>query len=151
RGEHRDHPDAQPYDILRFLREVARPQDAVERKADHPTGENADDDQDADDDGRHHGRTPVIPANAGIHRAAASRRQFLVLSTSLFFAIHGITARSFSPPSSIGCAALRRRIALKLAWFPLFPSIQSRANRPDWMSARMRFISARVASLMTRG
>jgi hypothetical protein len=44
-----------------------------------------------------------------------------------------------------------RRIALKFAWFTLFSSIQSRANRPLWISARTRRISARVSSVMIRG
>ncbi len=66
-------------------------------------------------------------------------------------AIQGIMARSFSPTFSMSCSAALRRIALKLAWPAAFSSTQSRANRPDWMSSRTRFISALTASLMMRG
>ena len=48
------------------------------------------------------------------------------------------------------CSAWRRRIALKLTWPALFSSTQSRAKRPSWMSARTRFISALVSSVMIR-
>jgi len=61
------------------------------------------------------------------------------------------SARSFSPTSSIGCSARRRRVALKLDWLTLFSSIQSRAKRPDWISASTLFISALVSAVMIRG
>ncbi len=70
--------------------------------------------------------------------------------TSRRSAIHGIMARKRSPTSSIGWAALRVRMALKLVWLTWFSSIHSRAKRPDWMSSRIRFISARVSSVMIR-
>ncbi len=60
-----------------------------------------------------------------------SPAQFLSLSTSLFFPIHGIMARNFAPTSSIGCALARARNALNDVWLTLFSSIQSRVNRPD--------------------
>src|ERR1700677_4956995 len=85
------------------------------------------------------------------HRTCWSRDQFLVLSTSAFLLIHGIIARSLAPTSSMGCSDRRRRVALKLDWLTLFSSIQSRAKRPDWMSASTRFISAFVSALMMRG
>ena len=43
------------------------------------------------------------------------------------------------------------RMALNEAWLTLFSSIQSRAKRPDWMSASTRFISALVSSVTMRG
>jgi len=52
--------------------------------------------------------------------APAPTDQFLLLSTSAFCLIHGIIARSFSPTSSIGCSAARRRNALKLGWPAVF-------------------------------
>src|SRR6185437_7704684 len=77
--------------------------------------------------------------------------QFFVWSTSLFFVIHGIIARSFAPTSSMGWAALRARVALKDGWPALFSSTQSRAKRPDWMSSSTRFIAFLVSSVMMRG
>jgi hypothetical protein len=58
-------------------------------------------------------------------------RQLRLLSTNLFLPIQGIMARSRSPTSSIGCSAVRRRIALKLGCPARFSRTQSRANRPD--------------------
>src|SRR6185437_2933716 len=81
----------------------------------------------------------------------AQPSQFFVLSTNAFLLIHGIIARSFSPTCSIGCSDSRRRVALKLDWLTLFSSIQSRAKRPDWMSASTFFISFLVSPLMMRG
>jgi len=72
------------------------------------------------------------------------RAQFLALSTSLFSAIQGIMARSRAPTSSIGWAAARRSMALKLGWPALHSLTHSPAKRPAWMSSRMRFISAQV-------
>src|SRR5438270_2569546 len=79
------------------------------------------------------------------------RGQFRAVSTSLFLVIQGIMARRRAPTSSIWCSAPRRRVALKLAWPAAFSFIQSRTKRPDWMSSRMRFISALVAGVTTRG
>src|SRR3546814_15271732 len=64
------------------------------------------------------------------------------LSTSLFFEIHGILARSLAPTSSIGCWASLARLALNEVWLNLFSSIQLRVNRPAWISPRPRFIPA---------
>src|SRR5208282_4013516 len=83
--------------------------------------------------------------------AAETPRQFLALSTSLFLPIQGIIARNFAPTSSIGWALARARMALNDVWLTLFSSIQSRANLPDWMSARILCISAFVAGVTTRG
>src|SRR5437763_5509944 len=94
---------------------------------------------------------PPCKAELGRGGAAAQRRQLRLLSTSALALIHGIIARSFSPICSIGCWASLARIALNEVWLTLFSSIQLRVKRPDWMSSRMRFISARVASLITRG
>src|SRR6476620_4144750 len=80
-----------------------------------------------------------------------ARNQFLVLSTSAPFLIHGIMSRSFAPTSSIGCCASLARVALNEVWLTLFSSIQSRANLPDWMSLRTRFISALVSEVTMRG
>jgi hypothetical protein len=44
-----------------------------------------------------------------------------------------------------GAHRLERRLAAT------FSNTQSRAKRPDWMSARMRFISARVSPVTIRG
>src|SRR5215218_208584 len=77
--------------------------------------------------------------------------QLRLLSTSARSLIHGIMARSFSPTASAGCAASLARIALNEVWLTRFSSIQSLANLPDWISDRMRFISARVSALITRG
>src|SRR5438093_235140 len=65
--------------------------------------------------------------------------------------IHDIMARSRLPTSSIGCSASRRRIARNPARLAWFSSTHSRANWPDWISARIRFISALVSALTTRG
>jgi hypothetical protein len=67
---------------------------------------------------------PVCSSQSHRSKAAADsqswiaklRRQFFALSTSLFFAIQGIMARRSAPTASIGCSALRRRVALKLGW-----------------------------------
>src|SRR4029453_8033323 len=77
--------------------------------------------------------------------------QFLVLSTSAPFLIHGIMSRSLAPTSSIGGWARLARVALNEVWLTLFSSIQSRANLPPWMSARTRFISALVSAVTMRG
>src|SRR4029077_15898814 len=77
--------------------------------------------------------------------------QFFVLSTSAPFLIHGIMSRSLAPISSIGCVASLARVALNEVWLTLFSSIQSRAKRPDWMSASTRRISFLVSSVMMRG
>src|SRR5437870_2008453 len=66
-------------------------------------------------------------------------------------AIHAIIERRRLPPSSIGCSASRRRIARNPARLAWFSSTHSRANWPDWISPRIFFISAFVASLTTRG
>src|SRR5205823_9635577 len=85
------------------------------------------------------------------HPTRSSQPQFLVLSTSAPFLIHGIMSRSFAPTSSIGCWASLARVALNEVWLTLFSSIQSRANLPPWMSARTRFISALVSAVTMRG
>src|SRR6202041_3095243 len=54
--------------------------------------------------------------------------QFLAVSTSLFFEIQGIMARSLAPTSSIWWESPSARVALKEAWPALFSSTQSRAN-----------------------
>src|SRR5262249_36107557 len=77
--------------------------------------------------------------------------QFRLLPTSARSLIHGIMARSLAPTSSIGCWASLARVALNEVWLTLFSSIQSLTKRPDWMSARMRFISALVSAFTTRG
>src|SRR5688500_10016669 len=83
--------------------------------------------------------------------ATTHKPQFFALSTSLFLAIHGIMPRRRLPTSSIGCSADRRRRALKDGLPALFSSIQSRAKRPDCMSASTRFISFLVSSVTMRG
>ena len=65
--------------------------------------------------------------------------------------IHGIMARSLAPTSSIWWALFFARVALNEVWLTLFSSIQLRVKVPDWMSWRMRFISALVSGVMTRG
>src|ERR1700722_4171330 len=77
--------------------------------------------------------------------------QFLLRSTSARSLIHGIISRSLAPTCSIGCSASLARVALNEVWLTLFSSIQSRVKRPDWMSAKTFFISARVWAVMTRG
>src|SRR5215813_6767175 len=84
-------------------------------------------------------------------QATTAVDQFRLRSTSARCLIHGIMARSFSPTCSSGWVAHLARIALNEVWLTRFSSIQSLANLPDWMSARILFISARVASLTTRG
>ena len=71
-----------------------------------------------------HRQHPAPPATA-CARASSGH-----LSTSRFWAIHGIMARSFSPTFSMSCSAARRRIALKLAWPAAFSSTHSWAKRP---------------------
>src|SRR5262245_10861333 len=93
--------------------------------------------------GRRHG--------GGAERARAAAAQLRLRSTSARCLIHGIMVRSFSPICSIGCAAILARMALNEVWLTRFSSIQSLTNLPDWMSPRIFFISARVASLTTRG
>src|SRR5580693_3878749 len=77
--------------------------------------------------------------------------QFRDRSTSARCLIQGIISRTFAPTCSIGCSASLARVALNEVWFTLFSSIQSLVKRPDWMSAKTFFISARVWSVMTRG
>src|SRR5438309_1087237 len=87
----------------------------------------------------------------GQPRARSAMDQFLVLSTSWSFLSHGIMARNRAPTSSIGCCSPRLSKALywgRLAWHS---SIHSLANRPLWISSRMRFISCLVSSVMMRG
>src|SRR3977135_3170853 len=91
---------------------------------------------------RHHAGT-TVPEEA-VH-------QFRLLSTRARCLIHGIMARSLAPISSIGCAAILARMALNEVWLTRFSSIQLRVKVPDWMSARMRFIAARVSWVTTRG
>ena len=72
-------------------------------------------------------------------------RSVLCLVDQPLSAIHGIIAAQLgahlfdqgAPPSA-------RRRALKLGWPARFSSIHSRAKRPDWISSRMRRISART-------
>src|SRR5882762_5577999 len=90
-------------------------------------------------------------ANTVLVKADCIRQcQFRLRSTIARALIQGIMARSLAPTSSIGCAAILARMALNEVWLTRFSSIQSLTNLPDWMSSRMRFISARVASLTTR-
>src|SRR6202158_4047474 len=77
--------------------------------------------------------------------------QLRVLSTSLFLAIQGIMPRRRSPTSSMGWAAEVARMALNEGWPARFSSTQSRAKRPDWMSARIFFVAARDSGPTTRG
>src|SRR5262249_431020 len=81
----------------------------------------------------------------------ATDDQFRLRSTSALCLIHGIMPRSFSPISSIGSLAQGVGMALNEVWLTRFASIQSLTNLPDWMSPRMRFISARVSGVTTRG
>src|ERR1700730_1204785 len=92
-------------------------------------------------------RSRINPTSLGRGEA----HQFFALSTSAFALIHGIMARSFSPTCSIGCCASLARVALNEVWLTLFSSIQLRVKRPDWISARIFFISARVSAVITRG
>ena len=55
------------------------------------------------------------------------------------------------PTSSIGCSASRLRMARKPARLAWFSSTHSRANWPDWISARIFFISAWSRRRSTRG
>src|ERR1700730_15032505 len=112
-------------------------------------------------------RNPGIPLSAGpgfrgaCHRAghfgpdplapSGLQDQFRDRSTNARCLIQGIISRSFAPTCSIGCSASLARVALNEVWFTLFSSIQSLVKRPDWISARTFFISARVWSVMTRG
>src|SRR5512138_2127185 len=92
--------------------------------------------------------TRFVPFDILAHNRS---RQFLSLLTSAPSAIHGIMARSFLPVSSIGCAAIFARWALKLVWLTRFSSIQSRVKRPVWMSASASFMRALVSAVITRG
>src|SRR5208282_1653590 len=93
---------------------------------------------------------PKVPSQ-GLGYQDALCDQFLLRSTSARSLIHGIISRSLAPMASAGCAASLLRMALNDVWLTLFSSIQSLTNLPDWISARIFFISARVASLITRG
>src|SRR5262249_12666500 len=84
-------------------------------------------------------------------RQRGRRGQFLLRSTNARCLIHGIIARSLAPISSMGCVAILARMALNDVWLTRFSNIQSLTNLPDWMSSRIFFISARVASLTRRG
>src|SRR5437867_205879 len=107
-----------------------------------------------------HAATAGTPASArkgspsrtiGQPRARSAIDQFLVLSTSWSFLSQGIMARNRAPTSSIGCCSPRLSKALywgRLAWHS---RIHSLANRPLWISSRMRFISCLVSSVMMRG
>src|ERR1700733_885848 len=92
-----------------------------------------------------------IASSLSLLAMTARGPQFFVLSTSAPFLIHGIMSRSLAPTSSIGWVASLARVALNEVWLTLFSSIQSRAKRPDWMSASTRFISALVSALTMRG
>src|SRR3954470_3388349 len=102
-----------------------------------------------------HGVTPSLRANRPLSRPGEGETrplgQFRLLSTSAFCLIHGIIPRRRSPTCSIGCAAMRARVALKEVWLTRFSSIQSRVNLRDWMSSRTRLISAFVSAVMMRG
>ena len=55
-------------------------------------------------------RSRPAPRGQGARATVGSSiHQFLDLSTSLLALIQGIIARSFSPTTSIGCSAVRRR------------------------------------------
>src|SRR4029078_2229355 len=100
---------------------------------------------------------PPVPASFAFAerlppaRGPQGEGQFRDLSTSRFFAIHGIMARRRSPTASMGWAADVARIALNEGWPALFSSTQSRAKRPCWMSAKISFIAALLAGPTTRG
>src|SRR5262249_51445774 len=95
------------------------------------------------------GLTPDYAALHPCYQAATS--QFRLLSTSARCLIHGIISRSLAPTCSIGCSASLVRIALNEVWLTLFSSIHSLTKRPGWMSPRIRFISALVSGVTTRG
>src|SRR6185437_16625275 len=71
---------------------------------------------------------------------------------SFFFFRNVIILRSSAPTVSICEPCCASRIARNFLRPPaLFSAIQFFANSPDWISERIFFISARVASLTTRG
>src|ERR1700687_980897 len=98
-----------------------------------------------------HHRVFTRPVARGMTPRGFAANQFRLLSTKARCLIHGIISRSLAPTCSIGCWASLARVALNEVWLTLFSSIQSRVKRPDWMSARMRFISALVSAFTTRG
>src|SRR5581483_1768560 len=87
----------------------------------------------------------TVPSGGGLSG------QLRAVSTSRFLPIQGIMARRRAPTSSIGCSALRRRVALNDGWPTAHSAIQSRTKRPDWMSSRIFFISALVSEVITLG
>src|SRR5690349_20514316 len=86
-----------------------------------------------------------------LERARRQGVQFLLLSTSARCLTQVVVARSLAPPASIGWAAHLARMPLNEVWLTRFSRIQSLTNLPDWMSARICFISALVSGVTTRG
>src|SRR5262249_20227459 len=85
------------------------------------------------------------------HMIPLSRDQFLLLSTILRSAIHGIMSRKRLPTTSISWLSHLARIALNEVWLTRFSSIQSLTNLPDWMSDSTSFIASLLALPTTRG
>src|SRR4051812_38710980 len=77
--------------------------------------------------------------------------QLRVWSTSLFFLIQGIMARSCSPTTSIELSALRRRRDCSVGAPARFSMMKLLAYSPVWMSFRTCFITFLVSSVMMRG
>ena len=73
-------------------------------------------------------------APQGALAARTSRGQLRLWSTSLFFLIQGIIARSFSPTTSIGCSAVRRRRDSSVGAPARFSRMKLFAYSPVWMS-----------------
>src|SRR5262249_4618381 len=64
--------------------------------------------------------------------------------------IQPLCERSSPPTCSTWVSACSARMRLKFSWPARFSAIHSRAKSPDWISARILRIAARVSSVITR-
>src|SRR6478609_2919112 len=82
---------------------------------------------------------------------AAEQGQLRVWSTSLFFLIQGIMARSCSPTTSIECSEVRRRRDCRVGAPARFSMMKLLAYSPVWMSFRHCFMAFLVSSVTIFG
>src|SRR6188508_1306945 len=132
--------------LARRVAEELQDEDRGEPEGQRPPAEEIRDDR-GDDRGEGE-EGPALPRD---DRMRPVRHQLRLVSTSLFFLIHGIMARSFSPTTSMSCSASSRRLAFSVGAPARFSRMKSRAYSPDWMRARHSFIAFFDSSPMTLG
>src|SRR5205085_11669369 len=102
--------------------------------------------------GREQGRPRAASLQAKDRgQARCPGAQLRLLSTSLLALIHGIIARSFSPTTSIGCSAVRRRREISVGAPARFSRMKLFAYSPVWMSLSAWRMACLVCSVTTFG